>query len=122
MPKHSAHSVASTSNAPQIVDRWVQDVRHLTDPARIHWCTGSEAEAADLTGQLLKSREFVRLNEERFPRCYLYRSNPNDVARVEHLTFVCTRSEADAGPNNIWMAPDAAHRKMDALFAGAMRG
>ena len=121
MPKHSAHSVASASNAPQIVDRWVQEVRRLTDPARIHWCTGSDAEAAELTGQLLKSQEFVRLNEERFPRCYLYRSNPNDVARVEHLTFVCTRSEADAGPNNIWMAPDVAHQKLDELFRGCMR-
>ncbi len=113
---------ASPTPAPEAVDRWVQEVAKLTAPARIHWCTGSDAEAAELTAQLVKSGELLPLNAERFPRCYLYRSNPNDVARVENLTFVCTRSEADAGPNNIWMAPDAAHRKMDALFAGAMRG
>ncbi len=107
---------------PEAVDRWVQEVRALTEPARVHWCTGTETEAAELTAQLVKSGEFLPLNAERFPRCYLYRSDPNDVARVEHLTFVCTRSEADAGPNNHWMAPQAAHQKMDALFKGAMRG
>ena len=121
MPKRSVHAAASPSLAPEAVDRWVHEVARLTEPARIHWCTGTEAEAAELTALLVKSGEFTRLNAERFPGCYVYRSNPNDVARVEHLTFVCTRSEADAGPNNLWMAPDAAHRKMDALFAGAMR-
>jgi len=122
MGKTSLHHAASPSRAPEALDRWVHEVRTLTEPARVHWCTGSDAEAAELTGELVKKGELLRLNEERFPGCYLYRSNPNDVARVEHLTFVCTKSEADAGPNNIWMAPDAAHHKMDALFRGAMRG
>ena len=122
MGKPSVHAAASPTPAPEAVDRWVQEVRALTEPARVHWCTGSDAEAAQLTAELEKSGELIRLDEQRFPRCHLYRSNPNDVARVEHLTFVCTRSEADAGPNNIWMAPDEAHRKMDALFRGAMRG
>src|SRR5690606_24348983 len=54
--------------------------------------------------------------------CYLHRSHPSDVARVEHLTYVCTREEQDAGPNNNWMAPADAHRKLDELFAGAMQG
>jgi phosphoenolpyruvate carboxykinase (GTP) len=122
MGKRSVQAAVSPTPAPEAVDRWVHEAAKLTQPARIHWCTGTEAEAAELTAQLLKSGEFTRLNEERFPRCYVYRSNPNDVARVEHLTMVCTKREADAGPNNIWMAPDAAHQKMDALFAGAMRG
>jgi phosphoenolpyruvate carboxykinase (GTP) len=122
MGKPSPLSPASTTPAPEAVDRWVQEAARLTQPARIRWCTGSDDEAAELTAELVKSGELLPLNAERFPRCYLYRSNPNDVARVENVTFVCTRSEADAGPNNIWMAPDAAHRKMDALFAGAMRG
>jgi phosphoenolpyruvate carboxykinase (GTP) len=122
MGKPSPIPAASPTPAPPTLDRWVQEVARLTEPARIHWCTGSDAEAAELTAELVRRGEFEPLNEERFPRCYVYRSNPNDVARVEHLTFVCTRAEADAGPNNIWMAPDAAHRKMDALFAGAMRG
>ncbi|MBS0375230.1 MAG: phosphoenolpyruvate carboxykinase (GTP) [Proteobacteria bacterium] len=107
---------------PEAVARWVQEVRALTEPKAVHVCTGSDAEAAELTEQLVRAGELLPLNAERYPRCYLYRSNPNDVARVEHLTFVCTKSEADAGPNNHWMAPDAAHRKMDELFRGAMRG
>ena len=109
------------ADAPAAVADWVDGVRRLTDPARVHWCTGSEAETAELTAALLRTGELLRLNEERFPRSFLYRSNPNDVARVEHVTFVCTKSEADAGPNNHWQAPDAAHRKMDELFRGSMR-
>ena len=101
-------SVPSTP-APEAVDRWVREVEALTQPARVHWCTGSDAEAAALTAELVKAGELLPLNAERFPRCYLYRSSPSDVARVEHLTFVCTKAEADAGPNNNWMAPDAAH-------------
>ncbi len=118
----AARPAASPTAAPEAVDRWVREVASLTEPARIHWCTGSDAEAATLTNELLERGEFLRLNERTFPGCYLYRSKPNDVARVEHLTFVCTRQQADAGPNNHWMAPDAAHQKMDALFAGCMRG
>jgi phosphoenolpyruvate carboxykinase (GTP) len=65
--------------------------------------------------------EVARLTKS-FPGCYLYRSDPADVARVEHLTFVCTESQEDAGPNNYWMPPQEAHAKMDALFAGCMKG
>src|SRR5690606_36290538 len=60
--------------------------------------------------------------QETHPNCHLHRSNPQDVARVGHLTFVCTRNKADAGPNNNWMDPAEAHAKMDALYAGCMRG
>ncbi len=62
------------------------------------------------------------MNPDSFPRCYLYRSDPSDVARVEHLTFVCTSSREDAGPNNNWLAPEAAHARMRELFKGCMRG
>ncbi|MEI8299775.1 MAG: phosphoenolpyruvate carboxykinase, partial [Pseudomonadota bacterium] len=122
MGKPYARTSHTPSIAPEAVDRWVHEVCALTEPDRVHWCTGSDAEAAELTGQLLAKGEFEPLNAESYPGSYLYRSNPNDVARVEHLTFVCTQSEADAGPNNHWMAPDDGHRKMDALFQGAMRG
>ena len=64
----------------------------------------------------------IALNDETHPNCYLHRSNPSDVARVEHLTFVCTKNKDDAGPNNNWMEPAEAHAKVDALFDGAMRG
>ena len=68
-----------------------------------------------------KSGDLVELNQKTYPNCYLHRSNPSDVARVEHLTFVCSTDRDNAGPNNNWMAPDQAHTKMDELFAGAMQ-
>jgi len=122
MPKESARPVTASHGLPTALEAWVDEVRALTTPARVHWCTGSEAEAAELTEQLVRKGEFHALNPTTFPRSYLYRSNPNDVARVEHLTFVCTKSEADAGPNNHWMDPAAAREKLNALFKGAMSG
>jgi phosphoenolpyruvate carboxykinase (GTP) len=71
---------------------------------------------------MLADGTLIGLNETTHPNCFLHRSAPNDVARVEHLTFVCTRDQADAGENNNWMDPAEAHPKMDALYAGCMRG
>ena len=101
---------------------WVASVAQLTQPDAIHWCDGSDAENARLVELMLASGDLVKLNEQTHPNCYLHRSSPSDVARVEHLTFVCTRHPADAGPNNNWMDPVEAHREMDALYAGCMRG
>jgi phosphoenolpyruvate carboxykinase (GTP) len=100
----------------------VDEVSSLTNPDRIHWCDGSEREYRALTGQMVTSGDLIALNEKTYPNCFLHRSDPTDVARVEHLTFVCTPDRDEAGPNNNWMAPDDAHRKLNALFAGAMRG
>ena len=102
--------------------RWVDEVARLTRPDIIHWCTGSPEEADALTRLMLEKGEFIELNQETHPGCYLHRSDPQDVARVEHLTFICTPEKEDAGPNNHWMAPDEAHAKMDALFDGCMQG
>jgi len=110
----------STSNAS--LKNWVDEVAGLTRPASIHWCTGSDAENSTLVEAMLGSGDLIKLNQTTHPNCYLHRSNPSDVARVEHLTFVCTRSRDDAGPNNNWMDPQDAHRKIDALFDGAMQG
>jgi phosphoenolpyruvate carboxykinase (GTP) len=112
------------SPLPQLsrgVAEWVNSVRELTQPRAIHWCEGTEAEAHGLTDQLLRAGELTTLNPEFFPGCHLARSAPNDVARVEHLTYICTRSQQDAGPNNHWMEPQAAHTKMRELFRGCMR-
>src|SRR5690348_12420112 len=103
------------------VSAWVDSVRELTQPRAIHWCEGSEAEAREITAQLLSSAELTALNPTQFPDCYLYRSAPNDVARVEHLTYICTRSRDDAGPNNHWMDPQQAHARLRELFRGCMR-
>jgi phosphoenolpyruvate carboxykinase (GTP) len=111
----------SPSRLPALA-QWVAAVAQLTQPDRVQWCDGSDAENDALTELMLASGDLVKLNEQTHPECYLHRSNPSDVARVEHLTFVCTANEADAGPNNHWMDPKAAHAKMDALYAGCMRG
>ncbi|MDX1480724.1 MAG: phosphoenolpyruvate carboxykinase (GTP) [Woeseiaceae bacterium] len=101
---------------------WVDSVAAMTRPAAIHWCDGSDEEYEALIGQMLASGDLLTLNAESYPRCYLHRSDPSDVARVEHLTFVCTTDRDDAGPNNHWMEPEAAHSRIDALFDGAMEG
>jgi len=104
------------------LNQWVEDVARLTQPERIHWCDGSEEENRGLVEIMLANGDLLALNPDTHPDCYLHRSHPSDVARVEHLTFVCTSERDDAGPNNNWMAPAEAHAKMDALFAGCMRG
>ncbi len=101
---------------------WVDSVAKLTQPEKIHWCDGSDAENQRLIDEMLASGVLSKLNEDTFPDCYLHRSAANDVARVEHLTFVCSKNKDDAGPNNHWMEPAAGHQKVDALFKGAMRG
>jgi phosphoenolpyruvate carboxykinase (GTP) len=106
----------------EALNRWVDDVARLTQPDAIYWCDGSEAENDALIERMLHSGDLVELNPKTHPNCYLHRSHPSDVARVEHLTFVCTRERDDAGPNNNWMAPADAHAKIDALFDGSMRG
>ena len=102
--------------------QWVDDVARLTQPDQVHWCDGSDAENALMVERMLANGDLLKLNEQTHPNCYLHRSSPQDVARVEHLTFVCTTNPADAGPNNHWMEPAEAHAKMDALYAGCMRG
>ncbi len=116
------HAILPLSKlCPQVTD-WVESVRSLTQPASVHWCEGSAQEFERLTGELEARGELAALNPQQYPGCHLARSNPSDVARVEHLTFVCTRNKEDAGPNNNWMAPADAHAKMSALFAGCMKG
>ncbi len=109
----------TTSN--ESLQAWVDEIAALTKPDRIHWCDGSDDEYQDLIDHMLDIGDLIRLNEN-FENCYLHRSDPSDVARVEHLTFVCSRDEDDAGPNNHWMAPDEARAKMNGLFTGCMKG
>ncbi len=104
------------------LNAWVQEVAALTQPSHIHWCDGSAEENASLTQLMLDRGDLIALNADTHPDCYLHRSHPSDVARVEHLTFVCTKHQEDAGPNNNWMHPTEAHAEIDALFAGCMQG
>jgi phosphoenolpyruvate carboxykinase (GTP) len=117
-PQH----VPALSSMNRDVSAWVNEVAKLTTPQKIYWCDGSEAEYAALQRELVNAKELQPLNQDSFPGCVLSRSHPSDVARVEHLTFVCTQNRDDAGPNNHWIEPKQAHAKMDALFAGCMKG
>lgn len=110
------------SSQLETLNRWVQEMAALTQPDHIRWCDGSEAERRELEALMVENGDLLPLNPETHPDCFLHRSDPGDVARVEHLTFVCTQHQEDAGPNNNWMAPEAAHEKIDALFNGCMRG
>ncbi|HEY6952786.1 MAG TPA: phosphoenolpyruvate carboxykinase (GTP) [Bacteroidota bacterium] len=101
---------------------WVAECAELTKPERIHWCDGSRAEYDGLVRSMLNDGTLIGLNPATYPNCYLHRSNPNDVARTEQLTYVCTVNRDDAGPNNNWMPPDEAKRRMQGYFEGSMRG
>jgi phosphoenolpyruvate carboxykinase (GTP) len=114
--------VTSLAFLSREVAAWVDEVARHTLPARIVWCEGSEGEFQALQRELTLSKSLLALDQSSFPGCYLYRSDPSDVARVEHLTYICTQNQEDAGPNNHWMDPAQAHAKMDALFAGCMKG
>ncbi len=116
----SPNTSPGTSNAA--LQQWVEEVAAHAQPDNIHWCDGSEVENRQLIEKMLDSGDFLEFNQDTHPNCYLHRSDPTDVARTEHLTFVCTRNEDDAGPNNNWMDPADAHKKVDALFDGAMKG
>ncbi|MDW8480175.1 MAG: phosphoenolpyruvate carboxykinase (GTP) [Xanthomonadales bacterium] len=107
---------------PAALGAWVEDCARLAEPERLWLCDGSEEEFERLAAELVARGELLPLDPRTHPRCYLHRSHPEDVARVEHLTYVCTRRREDAGPNNQWLDPREAHARMRALFAGAMRG
>ena len=110
----------STSN--QELQSWVEEVSEMTKPDNIYWCNGSKEEYEEFIQKMLGTGDLMQLNEETFPNCYLHRSDPSDVARVEHLTFICTEDSDDAGPNNNWMDPKEAHEKLDHLFENCMEG
>src|ERR1700678_3646424 len=117
-PQH----VTALESMNRDVSAWVDQAAKLTQPDRFHWCDGSEVKFETLKRDLIADKQLLPLNPQNFPDCVLSRSNPSDVARVEHLTFVCTRNKDDAGPNNHWIDPVQAHAQMDALFAGCMKG
>ncbi len=104
------------------LNSWVAEVAKLTKPANIVWCDGSEQERHRFTEQAVAAGTLIPLNPQKLPGCYLHRSHPNDVARVEHLTFICTKTQLAAGPTNNWMAPDEAYAKLRKLFDGSMKG
>ena len=97
---------------------WVKEMVELCEPNAVHWCDGSQSEYDGLISQMTADGTLTALAQ---PNSYLHRSNPNDVARTEHLTFICCENEADAGPTNNWLAPTEARAKLSAIFSGSMR-
>ena len=101
---------------------WVDEMAKLCKPDRVHWCDGSEAEKQRLTADAVAAKVLIPLDQQRWPGCYYHHSNPNDVARVEHLTFICTPTKEEAGPTNNWMDPAEAKKLLSGLYDGAMKG
>ena len=120
-----AFPVKSLNSCPTLhagAQAWVAEIAQLCQPDQLYWCDGSEGEKEKLTQQALEAGILIKLNQEKLPGCYLHRSNPNDVARVEECTFICTRTPDAAGPTNHWMAPAAMYEKLYGLCRGAMKG
>jgi phosphoenolpyruvate carboxykinase (GTP) len=105
-----------------VAEQWVATTAGLTQPSRIVWCDGSKTEYDAMVEAMLQDGTLLPLNARTYPNCYLHRSHPQDVARTEQLTFICTREREDAGPTNNWMSPADGKAKAGAYMRGAMRG
>jgi phosphoenolpyruvate carboxykinase (GTP) len=104
------------------VRSWIDECVALCKPRDIYWCNGSVQQKQELLARGVREGVFIQLNQQKLPGCYLHRSNPNDVARSEQNTFICTPSQDMAGPTNNWMESRQAYGKLKSLFAGSMQG
>jgi len=114
--------VTATERKTTSAEEWVGEIERFTRPKNVVWCDGSDEENERLIGQMLDDGTLLRLNEEAHPGCYLHRSHPHDVARTEHLTFICAERPEDVGPTNNWMSRADANERVWPLFDGCMTG
>jgi phosphoenolpyruvate carboxykinase (GTP) len=110
-----------TSKHPEL-NKWVKEMAKLCRPDKIVWIDGSEEEKNRLEQEAFATGELIELNQEKLPGCVYHRTSPTDVARTEHLTYICTKKKSDAGPNNNWMKPAEAYRKAREIFRNSMVG
>ncbi len=101
---------------------WVKEMADMCQPDKIYWCDGSQEENDRLLQEMVDSGMAIRLNQQKRPGCYLFRSDPSDVARVEDRTFIASRKKEDAGPTNNWVDPDELKATMKELYKGCMKG
>ena len=101
---------------------WIEEMKALVKPDQVIWIDGSDQQLEQLRAEACSTGEMEKLNEEKLPGCYLHRTAPTDVARVEGRTFICTRKKEDAGPTNNWMDPKEAYETLGKLYDGAMKG
>lgn len=106
----------------QNVLKWVDEMAALTKPDKIVWIDGSEEQLAELRAEAIATGEMIKLNEEKLPGCLYHRTKPNDVARVEDRTFICSRTKENAGPTNNWCDPKEMYAKLTPMFDGVMKG
>ena len=101
---------------------WIDEMTAITKPDKIVWITGEEEQLGALREQAVKEGILIKLNPDKLPGCYLHRTDPDDVARVEDRTFICCEKEEDAGPTNHWVEPKEMYERMYALADGAYKG
>ncbi len=104
------------------LNAWVQEMAAMCQPDKIVWIDGSDAQREKLAAEAVASGELIKLNQKKYPGCYYHRTAKNDVARTEHLTYICTSKQEDAGPTNNWMTPEDAYRRAGEIFKGSMKG
>ena len=114
--------VNSPKTAHKPLLKWVRKMTELCQPDQVYWCDGSQSEADRLFAEMTERGMCVRLNSEKRPNSYLFRSDPRDVARVEKSTFICSLSKDNAGPTNNWEEPRVMRHRLTSLFSGCMRG
>jgi len=111
-----------TMSKHEALNAWIRQCAEMCQPDKIVWIDGSEEQAEALRAEACESGELTKLSPKKWPGCYYHRTARNDVARTEHLTYICTKDKQDAGPNNNWMSPADGYDRAGAIFKGSMRG